>query len=108
MQGQARRMGSSCSKDLNPLMAFREGFLKATLLGLKVVGCMISSWTFFELVVVRSLGGILEVNIINLLVPTSLGSTCLWAECSYFLTLGRVLASSKTIQGMAQDIIYNP
>lgn len=77
MQGQARRMGSACSKDLNPLMDFREGFLEATLLGLKVVGCMISSWTFFELVVVRSLGGILEVNIINLLVPTNLGSTCL-------------------------------
>ena len=52
--------------------------------------------------------GLLEVNIINLLVPTSLGSTCLWAACSYFLTLGRVLVSSKTIQGMAQDIIYNP
>ena len=25
---QARRMGSSCSKDLNSMMAFREGFLK--------------------------------------------------------------------------------
>ena len=74
----------------------------------RVTGCWISSWTFFELVVVRSLSGILEINIINLLVPTSLGSTCLWSACSFSLTLGRVLVSSKTIQGMAQDIIYNP
>ena len=29
LQGQARRMGSLCSKDLNS-MAFRKGFLKAT------------------------------------------------------------------------------
>ena len=48
-QGQARRIGSSCSKDLNSLMVFKEGFLKAAL-GVRVVGCLISLWTFFWLV----------------------------------------------------------
>ena len=46
---QARRTGSSCSKHLNSLMAFREGFLKSTL-GVRIMGCVISSWTFFWLV----------------------------------------------------------
>lgn len=36
-------MGSSCAKDLNYLIAFKEGFLR----GLGVEGC--SSWTFFSL-----------------------------------------------------------
>ena len=43
---QARRMGSSCSKDLNSPVAFGEGLLKATL-GVRVVACMISLRTFF-------------------------------------------------------------
>ena len=37
-----RRMGSSCSKELNLPVAFREGFLKATF-GVRATGCM----TFF-------------------------------------------------------------
>ena len=38
-------MGGSCSKESNSLMAFREGFLKATF-GVRVAGCM----TFFQVV----------------------------------------------------------
>ena len=45
---QARNIGSSCSKDLNSLLAFREGFLQATL-GVWVVRCLIRLWTFFWL-----------------------------------------------------------
>ena len=40
LQGQARRMGSLCSKDLNS-MAFRKGFLKATF-GVRVTAHRIS------------------------------------------------------------------
>ena len=40
---QARRTGSSCSKDPNSLMAFREGFLKATF-GVRAAGCMTVFW----------------------------------------------------------------
>ena len=43
-------MGSSCAKDLNYLIAFKEEFLK----GLGVEGC--SSWTVF------SLGGSKEIG----------------------------------------------
>ena len=43
---QASRMGSLCSKDPNSRMAFRQGFLK-TVLEERVVGCVISSCTFF-------------------------------------------------------------
>lgn len=39
---QARRMGSSCSKDLNSLMTCREGFLKVTF-GIGIVACGLSS-----------------------------------------------------------------
>lgn len=44
--GQARRMGSSCSKDLNSLMVFGQGFLKTKW----VARCMISLGTSFWLV----------------------------------------------------------
>ena len=42
---QARGMGSSCSKDLNSSLAFRQGFSK-TVLGETVVGCLLSLVTF--------------------------------------------------------------
>ena len=41
-QQQARRMGSSCSKDPNSLTAFSEGFLEATL-DVRVAACRLSS-----------------------------------------------------------------
>jgi len=41
---------SSCSKDLDSFVfRFLETVLKTTL-GMKVAGCMISSWTFFSLI----------------------------------------------------------
>ena len=40
--GQMWGIGSSCSKGPNTPTAFREGFFK-TILGVKVVGCLISS-----------------------------------------------------------------
>ena len=43
---QARRTGSSCSKDPDSLMAFRQGFLK-TVLGERVEGYINSLWTFW-------------------------------------------------------------
>ena len=43
---QARGMGSSCSKDLNSLLALRQGLSK-TVLGERVVGCLLSLGTFF-------------------------------------------------------------
>ena len=42
-KGQARRMGGSCSKDPNSLMAFREEFSWAKF-GVKAVGCVIFFW----------------------------------------------------------------
>jgi len=43
------RTGNSSSKDQNSLMAFRQGFLKATL-ELRIAECVISLWTSFQLV----------------------------------------------------------
>ena len=69
---QARRMGSSCSKDLNSLMAFREGFLKATFRVRVAAHGLSSDW-----LVVRWQGDVSGILTINLPVPTSLGSTVL-------------------------------
>ena len=41
LQGQARRTGGLCSKDLNSQMVFREEFLKATF-GVKSTWCVTS------------------------------------------------------------------
>ena len=76
---QARRKGSSCSKDPNSPMASRQGFLK-TGLGKRVGGCMISSWSFFWLVGGEVTGWCFRN--LSLLVPTSLVSVCLWSACS--------------------------
>ena len=43
---QARSMGSYYSKDLNSLVAFREGFFK-TRVRERVTGCVTNSHTFF-------------------------------------------------------------
>ena len=42
-------MGSSCSKDANAPITFREEFLKVKL-GVRAARCVISSWTFLRLV----------------------------------------------------------
>ena len=39
LQGQARRMGCSCSEDLNSLVVFREEFSKV-MFGGRAAGCM--------------------------------------------------------------------
>ena len=56
----------------------------------RVAGCMISS----DELVVRQPG----VNIINLLVSTSLGSMCLWAAYSYLIPPGGGFSICKTAQ----------
>ena len=78
---QARRTGSSCSKDPNSLMAFRGGFLKARwgrgLRGVWSIHIHPSDW-----LVVREQDDVSGILIISLLVPTSLGSTCWWSAGS--------------------------
>ena len=59
-----------------------------------VVGCVLSSWTFFWLVN----GEAMEVNIINLLVPTGLESMCLWAAYSNLLPPGEGFTIRRTVQ----------
>ena len=45
LQGQARRMGISCSKELNSQMGFREVFLKANFgVGLQVCNFLLIGW----------------------------------------------------------------
>ena len=48
-QDQERGMSSLCSKDPNSLVTLRQGFLKP-ILWVRVIGCLISSRTFFWLV----------------------------------------------------------
>ena len=74
---QARSPGSWCLTGLNFLKDFRVRFSKIGW-GRGVVGCVISLWTFFSLVGDEGTG----VNIITLLVLTSVGSVCLWAAYS--------------------------
>ena len=59
-------------------------------------GC--SWWTFFWLVV-RWQRGVLEILIINLLVLSTLGSTCLWSASGHYPPPGgRDLSSCRAIQ----------
>ena len=75
---QARRTGSSCSKDPDSLMAFREGFLKATF-EVRFAGCVIFSWLVGGKVTRWYFGNLNHQP----LVPTRLWSTCLWSACSH-------------------------
>ena len=70
LQGQARRMGSSGSKDLNSLVASRKGFLK-TVWRESVLGYVISLSTVLWLVNNEVVGEVTEVSIVNPQVPGS-------------------------------------
>ena len=70
-------------KDLNSLMAFREGFLKARE-GRGSQGTQSAHGHCSDWWMVRSLG----ISIINLLVLTDLESMCWWAAYSSFLPPG--------------------
>ena len=59
---------------------FQRRVFKGNILG---EGC--SLWSLFWLVVG---GGVLRILIIKLLVPTSLGSMCLWSACSHHFLPG--------------------
>lgn len=77
---QARRTGNSCSKHQNILMNFGQGFLK-TMWGGRVVGYVISLWTFFWLTGGEVIGWCF--GNLSLLVPASLRSVSLWSACSH-------------------------
>ena len=71
LQGQARRMGGSCSKNPNSLMGFGEKFLEAKL-GVRAAGCV----AFFWLVGGEVTGRCSRDLVISLKLPSS---TCLGA-----------------------------
>ena len=56
----------------------RQGFLKTVL---RVGGCVSNSWTFFRLVGGEVTGWCFRN--LSLLLPTTLGSVCLWSACSH-------------------------
>ena len=71
-------MSSQCSEYVKSPMTFREGFLKATL----VVGCRVPDKTldlFSDWLLAK---GDTWINIINLMVPTSLRFMYLWLTVS--------------------------
>lgn len=84
---QAKTKDSSCSKDQNSLMAFREVFLKATL-GVWVSGCLISSWTLFWLVGGEVTGWSFKNLNHQPLVPMSSESVYLWSAVSIWWESG--------------------
>ena len=99
-----RRTGSSCSKDLNSLVAFREEFLKA------IYRIRIARYLTFLLVGDKvNWGDILGVSIINLLVPTSLESASYGQHVVTVIYLdggGRALDSAEQLEDMHQIVIY--
>ena len=97
---QARSSGSWCLKGLHSPNVFREKFLK-TGWGTGVVGCVISSWTFFWLAGGEVISG---VNIINLLVLISLLVGSIRVTSFNWWGFQYLQNSSKN---MAQTIIYS-
>ena len=97
---QARRIGSSYSKDPSSLMAFKEGFLKVTL-GLR------GTWLSSDWLVVKQQSDIPGILIINLLVPTSLGFVC-GQHVATILHLGHCLSFSEQLKDMSQIVRYIP
>ena len=77
MQGTKQGEWTTLFKLLELPDDFHRWFLKAVS-WVKVTGYI----TFFWLVGDDVTGGILGISIINLIVPTSLGSTCLWSPYS--------------------------
>lgn len=100
---QTKRRDSLCSKDLNSLMTFRVGFLKATF-AVRAA----ESMTFFWLVGV-------EITVWYLGSQYHQISSCNWSGF-YVLGVGSYLLSiwwenfniCRTTKDIAQDIIYNP
>ena len=102
---QTRNTGSSCSKDPNSLMTFRESFLKATF-GVRAEGCM----TFFWLVGGEVTGWCFRNLNHQPLVPANLGSKCLWLACSHHPPPGwsGAVSSCRTTQRFRSDCSVYP
>lgn len=88
---------SKCLKCPNSVKAFRERF--------KRWGEGRDVWSvWWALVDVFWLG----VNIINLLIPSNLGSTCLWAAYGSLLPPGGIPYLQSTSKDMTQNTVYCP
>lgn len=77
---------------------FRGRVFKGNL-KVRVAGVMISLWTSSQLVD----GDVWGISIIRLLVPTSLGSMCLWPPSS---TGEKVWVSTRQLKGVQQVVVY--
>ena len=86
-----------------PLMAFRQGFKSNG--KVRVVGCVIGSRTCFWVAGGEVTGWCLGISGITLLVPTSLGSTCLWSAPS---SGWGVFISAEQLEGTCQIVTYIP
>ena len=95
LEGQARRIGSSCSKGPNSMIPFREQVW--------VAGCLISSCTVVWLADGEVTGWCFR-NLSHHLVPACLSAG--GQQVVNFLHWVGVLVSAKQLKDMAQDIIY--
>ena len=86
-------------------MAFREGFLKAMY---GIVYGSAACGLFSDWLVLRQQGDVLEILTINLLVPTSLGSSACGQNLIAILTGAWVLVSVEQLKDMHQIVMYIP
>ena len=101
LQGQARRMGSSCSKTLNSLMAFRKASLGVKVVGSLIMDILLIDWWWGDRVVFwESQSSIFFFQLV-------------WGPCAcgqhsvnLFHLVG-VLVSVRQLKDMAQDTIYS-
>ena len=84
-------------------ISFQGRVLKATF-GMRVIGCGFSS----DWLMVRWLGDVLKILIINLLVPASLGLQACGQQAVTILHLRRLSTSAEHLQDMHQIVMYIP